>query len=217
MPEKYEESAPESLEQKASEQGMPDQKTSETKIPLEKSSQAVDLTGPSSAEGAKASSMDARSVDAQEQTGKVQHQKASDAEKEPTEKIGHQGPASASATQQGEEKLLATSVEPSLVQRDRAATSPPVKTAALEAAQSDNRAPSTAEAGPNGGRQPQSSKLRETVIQPERLPIKDDGWPDAAASTTFTCPETHTEHTGAISVDWASLQDFLLPEFAAVL
>ncbi|KAL3199656.1 hypothetical protein MRX96_001410 [Rhipicephalus microplus] len=67
---------------------------------------------------------------------------------------------------------------------------------------------------PNLHRRP---KPRETVIQPERLPIKDDDLPDAASSTTFACPETHMEHSGGISVDWASLQDFLLPEFAAVL
>ncbi|KAL1486358.1 hypothetical protein MTO96_031418 [Rhipicephalus appendiculatus] len=85
---------------------------------------------------------------------------------------------------------------------------------------SDNHATNTVGAEPTGGRQgqrPPTSKPREAVIQPERLPIKDDGWPDAASSTTFICPETHTEHTGGISVDWASLQDFLLPEFAAVL
>lgn len=223
----HKESAPEDkdLKQKASEQTTPDQKAPEAKIPDEKipdekiEKKPAEVRGPSNASApeAKASSKDAGGVDAPEQTSKPQDQKSRDAEKEPIEKVDQKGPAFAPSTKQGEEKLPETSREPAPVQQDRTATSPPVKTVALEAVQSDNRAPSMLEAGPIGGRQPESSKPHEEVIQPERLPIKDESWPDTAASTTFTCPETHTEHTGVISVDWASLQDFLLPEFAGVL
>ncbi|XP_037527442.2 serine/arginine-rich splicing factor 11 [Rhipicephalus sanguineus] len=217
---KHEDGVPGDPTRKATEQRIPDQKAPETKIPAEKmpgekSTEAVEFSGPASAQAAKASSKDAGVVNAPEPTGKLQHQKASDTEKEPIEKVGQKAPASAPVAQQVEE--LATSNGPLPVQKNRTAMSTPVKTAALEAVQSDNRAPSAVEADPIGGRQAPTSKPREAVIQPERLPIKDDGWPDAASSTAFTCPETHTEHTGAISIDWASLQDFLLPEFAAVL
>ncbi|XP_065289384.1 uncharacterized protein [Dermacentor albipictus] len=194
----HKESAPEDkdLKQKASEPTMPDQKAPEAKIPEDKmpdgkTVKPVEVSEPSNAsvQEVKASSKDAGVVDAPEQTGKPQGQKSPNALKEPIEKVDQKDPALAPAPKQGDEKLPETSGEPAPVQQDKPATSPPVKTAALEAVQSDNRAPSVVEAGPIDGQQQQSSKPREEVIQPERLPIKDENWPDTAASTNFTCPE----------------------------
>lgn len=215
---KHEDGGPGDFKGKANEQHVPDPKvqtpnTPGEKMPDEKSAEAVEISGPSSTQEAKASSSETEGVKAPKPTGKPTHEKALDTEKEPTEKLDPKAPASAPA-------LLATSAEPLPVQKNGTAASPPVKTAVLEAVQSDNHATSTVGAEPIGDGQaqpPPTPKPRETVIQPERLPIKDDDLPDAASSTTFACPETHMEHSGGISVDWASLQDFLLPEFAAVL
>ncbi|XP_077533963.1 uncharacterized protein LOC144145958 [Haemaphysalis longicornis] len=55
----------------------------------------------------------------------------------------------------------------------------------------------------------------EDVIQPERLPVKDDD-KVAATGVAFPCSQAGAKHEGAVAVDWASLQDFLLPEFSAV-
>ncbi|KAH8019078.1 hypothetical protein HPB51_016716 [Rhipicephalus microplus] len=49
---------------------------------------------------------------------------------------------------------------------------------------------------------PPTPKPRETVIQPERLPIKDDDLPDAASSTTFACPEGIDQMNGVKGVCW---------------
>ncbi|XP_077484492.1 uncharacterized protein LOC144094403 [Amblyomma americanum] len=226
------ESAPEStdLGQKTAEQAMPDQKGPEPKGLGEKASdlatveeKPVESGVPSSvpADHAKASPAHAGEASVSDQVGKSQDQKAPPVEKEDLGKV-LQKDELVSATQ-GEEKAPGTPKEPAQAEHSGALKSPPPKPLRLEtqeATPGHGQAAQPRAGAVDGGRQVAAgaSRPREEVIQPERLPIKDEERPEAAAGTaTFPCPETDVEHGGAISVDWASFQAFLLPEFAAVL
>lgn len=92
-------------------------------------------------------------------------------------------------------------------------------TRGVHTAKSDSQAPSGARPKTGwaiGGRSLEdAARPHEDVIQPKRLPVRDDD-KVAAIGAAFPCSQVGAKHEGVVAVDWASLQDFLLPEFSAV-
>lgn len=232
-----EQQAPEQAlpEQKAAEQLAPEDKTPHDQKPNEKTetpggAPAADAS-PQDAKGSVAHAGDAPGV-----AEKNKDPKTLDAEKDGAGKVGDKGVSELRADEPTTNAPVAerngglTSATKSGQIEDGGAMkgSPEVIKPAVQEGVADTHGLPTAksDAQVQGGARPKTgwalgrslegaARPREDVIQPKRLPVKDDE-KVAANGVDFLCSQVGAKHEGAVAVDWASLQDFLLPEFSAV-